>query len=103
MCMKGYILRGLRESHKLSQAALAGKLSVAPSILGKWERDEIQASYEMLKKVSCYFKCSIDYLFGLDTTSISAIQQRLLNEFDFMDNEGIEYIIGFARKMKGIQ
>jgi len=58
----GTILRNLLEERNLSQKQLAAELSMAPSTLGNYVRNEREADYATLKLFASYFNVSIDYL-----------------------------------------
>ena len=58
----GDILRNLLEEKELSQRQLAEALSMAPSTLGNYIRNEREADYETLKRFADYFGVSVDYL-----------------------------------------
>lgn len=57
-------LKELRMSHNLSQADVAKKLGISPSIVSGYETGERTPSTENLLALSYLYKCSSDYLLG---------------------------------------
>ena len=62
-------IRELRKSQNMTQIELAGKLSVKPAAVYKWESDRNYPSVTMAIKLADVFGCSLDYLFCRDTSS----------------------------------
>lgn len=52
----------LRKELKMSQGDVAKKLDTAPSIIGRYERNEIKPSIEVAAKFSKLFNATLDYL-----------------------------------------
>ncbi|MDY2699110.1 MAG: helix-turn-helix transcriptional regulator [Lachnospiraceae bacterium] len=80
-------LKELRLSHNLSQADVAKKLEISPSIVSGYETGERTPSTENLLALAYLYKCSTDYLLGksndkpsvvLDTDGLSAEQIQSL-------------------------
>ena len=74
-------------SHNLSQADVAKKLEISPSIVSGYETGERTPSTENLLALSYLYKCSTDYLLGksnekspviLDTDGLSTEQIQAL-------------------------
>ena len=57
-------LKELRLSQNLSQADVAKKLEISPSIVSGYETGERTPSTENLLALSYLYKCSTDYLLG---------------------------------------
>lgn len=57
-------LKELRMSHNLSQADVAKKLGISPSIISGYETSERTPSTENLLALAYLYKCSTDYLLG---------------------------------------
>ena len=57
-------LKELRMSHNLSQANVAKKLGISPSIVSGYETGERTPSTENLLALSFLYKCSPDYHIG---------------------------------------
>ena len=80
-------LKELRISQNLSQADVAKKLGISPSIFSGYETAERTPSTETLLALSYLYKCSTDYLLGksnnkppviLDTDGLSTEQIQAL-------------------------
>lgn len=80
-------LKELRMSQNLSQADVAKKLSISPSIVSGYETGERTPSTENLLALSYLYKCSTDYLLGksndkptvtLDTDGLTTEQIQAL-------------------------
>lgn len=80
-------LKELRMSQNLSQADVAKKLKISPSIVSGYETGERTPSTENLLALSYLYKCSTDYLLGksnekpsvvLDTDGLTAEQIQAL-------------------------
>lgn len=65
-------LKKLRLEKKLSQQALAEKFNITQQSIYKYENGLAEPDLELLKKISCFFGVSIDYLVGnSDNSSVS--------------------------------
>lgn len=80
-------LKELRMSQNLSQADVAKKLDISPSIVSGYETGERTPSTENLLALSYLYKCSTDYLLGksneipavvLDTDGLTSEQIQAL-------------------------
>lgn len=80
-------LKELRMSQNLSQADVAKKLGISPSIVSGYETGERTPSTENLLALSYLYKCSTDYLLGksndkptvtLDTDGLTTEQIQAL-------------------------
>ena len=80
-------LKELRMSQNLSQADVAKKLEISPSIVSGYETGERTPSAEILLALSYLYKCSTDYLLGksnekptviLDTDGLTTEQIQVL-------------------------
>ena len=58
-------IKFLREKIKLTQAALADKISVEQSAVSQWESGAAQPTAENLKKLATVLGCSVDEILGL--------------------------------------
>lgn len=58
-------LKDLRQEKGLTQTQLAELLSTTQSTIGKYEREELQPNFEVLKKLCKVLEVSADYLIGL--------------------------------------
>ena len=64
--MYGERLRELRCEKGLTQKQLAEKLNISQKSLGKYERESLDLSTELIVRICRYFQVSADYLLGLD-------------------------------------
>ena len=62
--MKGNRIKLLREEKKIKQDELAKVLSISPSAVGMYERDEREPNDDITLKLAEYFGVSTDYLLG---------------------------------------
>lgn len=66
-------LKELRMSQNLSQADVAKKLEISPSIISGYETGERTPSTENLLALSYLYKCSTDYLLGKSNDKPSVV------------------------------
>ncbi len=66
-------LKKLRMSQNLSQADVAKKLKISPSIVSGYETGERTPSTENLLALSYLYKCSTDYLLGKSSDKPSVV------------------------------
>lgn len=66
-------LKELRVSQNLSQADVAKKLEISPSIVSGYETGERTPSTENLLALSYLYKCSTDYLLGKSSDKPSVV------------------------------
>jgi transcriptional regulator with XRE-family HTH domain len=62
----GTRLKKLREEKNVSQKEIADYLGVGRSAVANWEADTAEPNSEKLRKISAYFKVSIDFLLDND-------------------------------------
>ncbi|MBQ2981427.1 MAG: helix-turn-helix transcriptional regulator [Lachnospiraceae bacterium] len=83
-------LQEQRKLSKLSQKEVAKAIGVSPSIISNYESGERTPSVECLMALAGLYRCSTDYLLGLDktncssyidTSNLSASQHKLLQDF----------------------
>lgn len=63
--MIGARIKELRREKQLTQEALGKSVGVSTSMIGMYETDARQPSYEVLKKMADFFGVSTDYLLGV--------------------------------------
>ena len=63
-------IKDLRTDKKLSQNQLAKELNVAQNTISQWERGIRDLDGETLTKLASYFDVSIDYLLGVDNSTM---------------------------------
>ena len=86
--MVGNRIKQLREEKHLSQDELAKKMSVSPSTIGMYERDEREPNDEMTLKLADFFNVSTDYLLG--KSNIRNPEDKLKDEFEFAYHKEME-------------
>jgi len=60
----GKKLRECRDAKKLSQSALAKLLNTNHSIIGKYERDEVKPTVDVIKNIATTLETTVGYLMG---------------------------------------
>lgn len=63
-------LKDLRQSHRLTQVALAEKLGISNGLYNKYEKKNIRPPYETLCKLAEIYDVSVDYILGNDNQTI---------------------------------
>ena len=77
----GERLQKLRTDRKISQLKVAELINVSPSIISNYESGERSPSIENLIKLASFYKCSTDYLLGLEKSDTSSfVDVSMLNE-----------------------
>ena len=84
--MKGYRLKQLREDMKLKQDELADALSISPSAVGMYERDERDPNDELTLKIANFFNVSTDYLLGNSDIKRPITLNLTENDIKFIQN-----------------
>lgn len=78
----GKKLRECREAKGLSQSELARQLDTHHSIIGKYERDEVKPSIDVVKKIAGLLGTTVGYLLG-ETEDINMFKDpTLLKRFN---------------------
>lgn len=78
----GKKLRECREVKGLSQSELARQLGTDHSIIGKYERDEVKPTIDVVKKISITLGTTVGYLLG-ETQEINLFKNPdLLKRFN---------------------
>jgi len=75
----GQHITTLRKAKKLSQGEMGKKVGTSGDIIGRYERDEVKPSIEVIIKIADALEISIDYLVGktdfeLDSDTLRRIQ-----------------------------
>lgn len=86
----------LRKKHNLSQAALGKKVDTSGDIIGRYERDIMTPSIDVIMKVADALDVSIDYLVGkttleLDTNALKRVEE--VSKLDDGERERIFMVI----------
>lgn len=90
MASFGKKLRECREAKELSQAELARKISAHHSIIGRYERDEVKPTVDVVKKLADILNVTAGYLLG-DSESDSLFKDpdmlKRLQDIEALNNE----------------
>ena len=71
-------LKDLRIKYGLSQKQVADKLNLSPSIISGYETGERTPSVENILALSYLYKCSTDYLLGLEDINYYLLIMNIL-------------------------
>lgn len=88
-------LKELRMSQNLSQADVAKKLEISPSIISGYETGERTPSTENLLALAYLYKCSTDYLLGKSNEKPSTVLDT-----DGLTTEQIQALQTLIKTMK---
>ena len=73
----GKKLRECRDAKNLSQSALAKLLNTNHSIIGKYERDEVKPTIDVVKKLADALDTNVGYLLG-ETDNINVLKDSMM-------------------------
>ena len=76
----GERLQKLRVNLKLSQKEVAAVIGTFPSIISNYERSERTPSVENLMALANLYRCSTDYLLGIEKSSATFLDTSMLND-----------------------
>ena len=76
----GERLQNLRKSRNLSQKEVSNALGISASVLSNYESGERTPSLENLMSLAGFYRCSTDYLLGLDKHSPALLDVSNLTE-----------------------
>lgn len=92
----GKKLRECREEKELSQAELARQLEVHHSIIGKYERDEVKPTIDVVKNIAKVLDTTVGFLLGeakkQDVLKDQAMLKRL-NDIASFPEEDKQHIL----------
>lgn len=92
----GKKLRECREASKLSQSQLAKTLSTNHSIIGKYERDEVKPTIDVVKRLADALDTNVGYLLG-ETQNLNVLKDsemlKRLNDIASFSTEDQERIL----------
>ena len=106
--MLGNRIKELRNKKSISQTKFALLLDVSRSAVSMWEINKSEPDNEMLIKICKVLDCSSDYLLGISETkkaplqlqeSLTADEQKLLNYFKELNDEGQYLLINQAQAL----
>ena len=76
----GERLQNLRKARNLSQKEVSNALGISSSVLSNYESSERTPSLENLMALADFYRCSTDYLLGLDKRSPATLNVSNLTE-----------------------
>lgn len=79
----GERLEQARINLRLSQKEVAAAIGASASVISNYESGERTPSVENLMALANLYKCSTDYLLGLEKTSTTPLDTSMLNEQQF--------------------
>lgn len=92
----GKKLRECREAKDLSQSELAKLLSTNHSIIGKYERDEVKPTIDVVKRLADELDTTVGFLLG-ETNQVNVLKDpamlRRLNDIDALPEEDKKHIL----------
>ncbi len=77
----------LRKKHNLSQSALGKKVDTSGDIIGRYERDIMMPSIEVIMKIADALNVSIDFLVGKTTLELDSNVLKRVEEVSKLNNE----------------
>lgn len=101
--MKGNRIKNLREERDMKQEDLAKVLSISPSAVGMYERDEREPNDEITLKLAEYFGVSTDYLLGksdIRNPEEFKYAYNRPNEAEGLSDEEVNDALRFYKEMK---
>ena len=77
----GFRLQEQRRLMKLSQKEVATTLNISPSVISNYESGERTPSVENIMALATLYRCSVDYLLGIDKSNIThSINTSMLSD-----------------------
>lgn len=76
----GERLQEQRLNMRISQKEAANAIGVSPSIISNYESSERTPSVENLMALAGLYRCSVDYLLGINNSSRTSIDVSMLTE-----------------------
>jgi len=77
----------LRKKHNLSQSALGKKVDTSGDIIGRYERDIMMPSIEVIMKIADALNVSIDFLVGKTTLELDSNVLKRVEEVSKLNDE----------------
>ena len=77
----------LRKKHNLSQSALGKKVDTSGDIIGRYERDIMMPSIEVIMKIADALNVSIDFLVGKTTLELDNNVLKRVEEVSKLNDE----------------
>ncbi|HBS86919.1 MAG: transcriptional regulator [Bacteroidetes bacterium GWF2_38_335] len=88
----GQNITTLRKAKKISQGELGRLADTSGDLIGRYERDEVKPSIEVIIKIADALNVSIDYLVGKSSFELDKDMLKRLEDVSKMDVKEKEYI-----------
>lgn len=92
----GKKLREAREAKSLSQSEVAKLLSTNHSIIGKYERDEVKPTIDVVKRLADVLNTTVGFLLG-ETDEINLLKDpqmlKRLNDINSLSSQDKDHIL----------
>jgi transcriptional regulator with XRE-family HTH domain len=85
----------LRENYNIKQKDLAMMLNVSPSVLSKYENEQIEPPNLILIKIAEIFNVTVDYILGNSDFIITDEERELVVNYRTLNEYQKGYIRGF--------
>lgn len=103
----GNRLGEVRKEKKISQDALAKKIGVQGTVIGRYERDEVKPSIEMAAQIAEALEVSLDYLVGNTNLILDKVTVKRMQDIQLLDKENKTHLFAlmdaFLRDYKAKQ
>ena len=83
----GEHITALRKRNKLSQAELGKKASTSGDLIGRYERDEVKPSVEVVIKIADALGVSLDFLVGKTSMELDSDALKRLEEISALPED----------------
>lgn len=89
----------LRKQQNISQAELGKRIGTSGDIIGRYERDLMTPSIDVIIKIADVLKISIDYLVGKTTLVLDQATLKRLEDINALPPDAKEYVLGHIDMM----
>ena len=83
----GEHITALRKRNKLSQAELGKRASTSGDLIGRYERDEVKPSVEVVIKIADALGVSLDFLVGKTSMELDSEALKRLEEISALPDD----------------
>ena len=83
----GEHITALRKKNKLSQAELGKRASTSGDLIGRYERDEVKPSVEVVIKIADDLSVSLDFLVGKTSMEFDSDALKRLEEISALPDD----------------
>lgn len=82
----------LRKKKELSQAELGKKIGTSGDIIGRYERDIMSPSIDVIIKIANVLEVTLDYLVGATNLKLDKATQKRLEDISKLPEDARQYI-----------